>query len=186
MSQQRSHFRILITAFQEIITGKVPFPDKSDRAVIGDVVFREGTPDRPLDCIPTESKGGDALWQLLTACWVRDASARPQAVVVEEKVRAQLVKRRISPYNILSRDIDARYHCAPVGIWNRDLCPKPVYQSGRTPVRIWDCNFCSKLVRWIRVYSDQCWSRRSSKHTKIPCPVTHENLVGQCIVYPLL
>ncbi|KAF8603022.1 kinase-like protein [Ceratobasidium sp. AG-I] len=62
----------------EIVTGLVPFHDKSDPAVMYAVGVKRTHPSRP-DSIPAETQRGDALWSLLLHCWNYEPEARPRA-----------------------------------------------------------------------------------------------------------
>ncbi|CUA69683.1 Ephrin type-A receptor 7 [Rhizoctonia solani] len=68
----------------EIITGKPPYPEKSDQAVMF-CVWRGTYPDRPEE-IPDGSEQGDILWTLLCLCWSKKADERPRAAEVTEVV----------------------------------------------------------------------------------------------------
>jgi hypothetical protein len=71
---------------QEVISGEVPFPDvNSDVAVMGRVLFQKELPERPTNCIPTKSKHGNDLWELLTQCWSHDPCGRPRAFQVKKQ-----------------------------------------------------------------------------------------------------
>ncbi|KAG9075317.1 hypothetical protein FRC06_010154, partial [Ceratobasidium sp. 370] len=65
----------------EIMTGKVPFHEKSDRAVYG-AIREQNLPSRPRENIPVGSQDGDKLWQLITDCWVYEPAKRPPAAKV--------------------------------------------------------------------------------------------------------
>ncbi|KAG9091957.1 hypothetical protein FS749_016119 [Ceratobasidium sp. UAMH 11750] len=62
----------------EAFTGKVPYFDKGDPAVIKTVVTDKKVPDRPQE-IPTNFAWADMLWNLLIDCWRYAPSERPTA-----------------------------------------------------------------------------------------------------------
>ncbi|KAG9119565.1 hypothetical protein FRC07_005354 [Ceratobasidium sp. 392] len=71
----------------ETITGNVPYPDKSDHAVIFAVMIEKSRPERPETNIPTDSEQGDKMWSLLQWCWEYEREKRPDAAGVKEMVR---------------------------------------------------------------------------------------------------
>ncbi|KAG9124470.1 hypothetical protein FRC07_011528 [Ceratobasidium sp. 392] len=60
----------------EIMTGKVPFPEKHERAVYR-AIKEQVLPSRPQESIPLGSRDGDTLWQLITDCWAYEPAKRP-------------------------------------------------------------------------------------------------------------
>jgi hypothetical protein len=69
-----------------VLTGKVPFHDYVDRAIMSAVTIGDKRPSRP----PAEVgvKISDELWDLITSCWVLDPEARPiMRKVLEELTR---------------------------------------------------------------------------------------------------
>ncbi|KAF8596626.1 kinase-like protein [Ceratobasidium sp. AG-I] len=68
----------------EVITGRRPYDNMSDPAVIFMMFSSPRTPERPTDCIPLDNFLADALWTLLGECWSYDANSRPLAAEVEE------------------------------------------------------------------------------------------------------
>ncbi|KAG8706611.1 hypothetical protein FRC09_002324 [Ceratobasidium sp. 395] len=67
----------------EAFTGKVPYSEKNDRAVMVAIMKYE-YPARPQECIPTNSGWGDALWYLLMRCWNPVPEQRPKAIEVRD------------------------------------------------------------------------------------------------------
>ncbi|KAG8794234.1 hypothetical protein FRC12_000086 [Ceratobasidium sp. 428] len=67
----------------EALTGKVPYSEKNDRAIMV-AVMRYEYPARPQECIPTNSGWGDALWYLLMRCWNPVPEQRPKAIEVRD------------------------------------------------------------------------------------------------------
>jgi hypothetical protein len=51
------------------------------------ILFQKEVPERPEIYMPTSSRQGDTLWNLLMQCWSRDPLARPPAAQVESQVR---------------------------------------------------------------------------------------------------
>ncbi|QRV84708.1 Vegetative incompatibility protein HET-E-1 [Ceratobasidium sp. AG-Ba] len=72
----------------EIITGKVPFFDKGDTAVMCIVLFEKSHPTRPDKSISKNSENGERLWTLLERCWLFEPEQRPRA----EEVKAVMEK----------------------------------------------------------------------------------------------
>lgn len=66
----------------ETMTGKYPFPEKGDLALLHAIAIKKAHPNRPEAEIPTESHQGSTLWSLLTRCWDYEANDRPSAAEV--------------------------------------------------------------------------------------------------------
>ncbi|KAG8743547.1 hypothetical protein FRC10_011787 [Ceratobasidium sp. 414] len=78
----------LSTRWTEAISGDVPFSNiKNDPAVIARVAIQRQVPDRPQRFIPSASKHGDNLWELLTQCWAYDPQSRPKIIYIKDQVR---------------------------------------------------------------------------------------------------
>ncbi|KAF9266392.1 kinase-like protein [Marasmius fiardii PR-910] len=61
----------------EIMTGKPPFPELHDGAVLHQVVNNHARPARPIvEWCP------DEIWNLVTVCWHKDPSQRPEAASI--------------------------------------------------------------------------------------------------------
>jgi hypothetical protein len=71
---------------QEVMTGKVPFSGKSDHSVMHLVTVKKEHPERPENHIPSSSRDGDKLWDLLLACWSFSPEVRPSAAAVAKVV----------------------------------------------------------------------------------------------------
>ncbi|QRW06409.1 Tyrosine kinase family catalytic domain protein [Ceratobasidium sp. AG-Ba] len=69
----------------ETITGDVPYPDKTEYAVMFAVMFEKAYPERPDTHIPN-SEQGDSLWSLLKSCWEFEPEKRPSAAEVARKM----------------------------------------------------------------------------------------------------
>ncbi|KAG9119154.1 GTP-binding protein Rho1 [Ceratobasidium sp. 392] len=71
----------------ETVTGDVPYADKTDRAVLVDVIVHRRTPlwDARLARL-TSDKG--RLWHLMTDCWSHDSQRRPPAREVETQLES--------------------------------------------------------------------------------------------------
>jgi hypothetical protein len=67
------------------MTGRTPYPDKQDTAVVLLIVKGEH-PSRPENRIPTNSQDGNRLWDLLRQCWSYKSLGRPPADQVFETV----------------------------------------------------------------------------------------------------
>ncbi|CAE6376777.1 unnamed protein product [Rhizoctonia solani] len=65
----------------EIITGKVPYEEASDLAVVN-LINQRKYPKRPEDRIPANSRDGNKFWGLLLACWAYEPEERPAAAEV--------------------------------------------------------------------------------------------------------
>ncbi|QRV92292.1 Tyrosine kinase family catalytic domain protein [Ceratobasidium sp. AG-Ba] len=70
---------------KETITGDVPYPDKTEYAVMFAVMFEKAYPERPGTHIPN-SEQGDSLWSLLKWCWEFEPEKRPSAADVARKM----------------------------------------------------------------------------------------------------
>ncbi|KAG8764253.1 hypothetical protein FRC12_008216 [Ceratobasidium sp. 428] len=66
----------------EVITGDVPWKDKSERAVMFAITIKRVCPDRPQTYIPASSAHGDMLWALLKSCWEFEPEERPSVANV--------------------------------------------------------------------------------------------------------
>ncbi|KAG8706812.1 hypothetical protein FRC08_000852 [Ceratobasidium sp. 394] len=70
----------------EAFTGKAPYFDKGDPAVMKTVLNDRKLPDRPPE-IPVDTWWGDMLWSLLVNCWCYEPSERPSAHQVHVHLR---------------------------------------------------------------------------------------------------
>jgi hypothetical protein len=77
-------------SIQEIMTGKQPFEHITRELAVYGSISRGEIPPRPDACIPSWSKDGDKLWELLRSCWAFEPRVRPGAVDVEETVSRQV------------------------------------------------------------------------------------------------
>ncbi|KAG8717982.1 hypothetical protein FRC09_013340 [Ceratobasidium sp. 395] len=75
----------------EILTGKVPYHDVDEPAVIMQVMISKRIPRRPEDQLPTGTVYGDRLWKLLVKCWSYVPEERPTAVTTTKIVRTNMV-----------------------------------------------------------------------------------------------
>ncbi|KAF8601625.1 kinase-like protein [Ceratobasidium sp. AG-I] len=66
----------------ETITGKVPYSEKTEKAVMC-CVWQAKLPDRPKEM----GEHSDTLWSLLTSCWLHDPKQRPSAAQVSETIK---------------------------------------------------------------------------------------------------
>lgn len=65
----------------EIFTGKVPFPDLNDAAVITAVLVKNKCPERPPQ--PAKQRGlNDIVWNMMYSCWRRQPTHRPDITTV--------------------------------------------------------------------------------------------------------
>ncbi|KAG9093241.1 hypothetical protein FRC06_011592 [Ceratobasidium sp. 370] len=80
----------------EILTGKVPYHNMDDRALLCAILFENNTrsPERPEGEIPTGNARGDRLWELLVQCWLYAPEKRPSAAAATE------VMKIISPEDV--------------------------------------------------------------------------------------
>jgi hypothetical protein len=69
------------------MTGKPPFGDKTNYAVIFEVMIKKRHPSRPdfSDSLGCEA-AANTLWDLLTRCWTYAPGDRPTATQVKEAV----------------------------------------------------------------------------------------------------
>lgn len=74
-------------AILELLTGKHPFSDcKTTAAVICEIVVHRRTPSRPEAAL--QSWLSDGLWELMCACWQKDATSRPSMAHVTSCIQA--------------------------------------------------------------------------------------------------
>ncbi|TDL22512.1 kinase-like protein [Rickenella mellea] len=77
----------------EVFTGRIPFPELSDGAVILSVAVKDQRPPRPSE--PATSRGlDDVVWELIEACWVKEPNGRPSMDEVLERLTTQDLIRR--------------------------------------------------------------------------------------------
>ncbi|KAK1227130.1 hypothetical protein PQX77_009870 [Marasmius sp. AFHP31] len=69
----------------EILTGKPPFSDLFDGAVIANVLFNHARPPRP-----TESWCPDCIWKLVERCWIQDSRKRPTARYIHSYLKGRV------------------------------------------------------------------------------------------------
>ncbi|KAG8678301.1 hypothetical protein FRC08_017900, partial [Ceratobasidium sp. 394] len=74
----------------EILTGKIPYHNMDDWALLRAIVFENNmqNPERPEREIPTGSTRGDRLWELLVQCWLYAPEKRPSAAGAAEIMKA--------------------------------------------------------------------------------------------------
>ncbi|KAJ7489266.1 kinase-like domain-containing protein [Mycena latifolia] len=86
-----NHFGSDVYAFAcvcyEILTGKVPFHEIWNDAVVMLKVVAGQRPSRPISCSGTTQL--DSLWELVVACWKEESNTRPSI--------AQIVERLVGP-----------------------------------------------------------------------------------------
>ncbi|KAF8606263.1 kinase-like protein [Ceratobasidium sp. AG-I] len=87
----------------EIITGKVPFADKTDHAVMVAIALKKQRPQRPEEFIPPQSSQGDILWALLERCWSVDPIARPKGANVRDTMKTITSAGLVNPRGTLGR-----------------------------------------------------------------------------------
>ncbi|KAG8768166.1 GTP-binding protein Rho1 [Ceratobasidium sp. 428] len=75
----------------EIVTGDVPYADKTDTAVLVEVLYHQRLPSWNSGTVWVEN-GKDQLWQLMCDCWNREASLRPITSQIEMRLD-MIVKR---------------------------------------------------------------------------------------------
>ncbi|KAG8706665.1 hypothetical protein FRC11_008046, partial [Ceratobasidium sp. 423] len=63
----------------EVLTGKVPYANVHELALIVHIVVKSSMPIRPLEVIPRNSVFGNILWAILTSCWTHNTNQRPTA-----------------------------------------------------------------------------------------------------------
>ncbi|KAG9084445.1 hypothetical protein FRC06_004082 [Ceratobasidium sp. 370] len=66
----------------EIITGKVPYCEKTSIGAVVKAIVTGQIPARPEAHIPSNSQDGDALWSLLKDCWATEPKERPRGSYV--------------------------------------------------------------------------------------------------------
>ncbi|KAG9127452.1 hypothetical protein FRC07_013635 [Ceratobasidium sp. 392] len=78
----------------EALTGKVPYSEKHDRAVMI-AIMRNEYPPRPEERIPTNTEWGDAIWSLLVRCWDHVPERRPTATEVRDLYESAAHSRHV-------------------------------------------------------------------------------------------
>lgn len=74
---------------QEVVTGKVPYPEyKTDGGIYG-ALNNKKPPIRPEE-LAVENERADKIWALLLQCWDHNAVARPSASEVLAGVRIRI------------------------------------------------------------------------------------------------
>ncbi|KAG9119625.1 hypothetical protein FRC07_005279 [Ceratobasidium sp. 392] len=71
--------------FLETVMGKVPFPGKSERAVLATIMLGR-TPERPAELDLMDKRKAELLWKMMSRCWSHTVSYRPSASEVERSV----------------------------------------------------------------------------------------------------
>ncbi|KAG8709157.1 GTP-binding protein Rho1 [Ceratobasidium sp. 395] len=66
----------------ETVTGDIPYADKTDTAVLVEVLVHRRLPSWNASTVRVED-GKDQLWQLMCDCWNREAALRPIASEIE-------------------------------------------------------------------------------------------------------
>ncbi|KAG8693354.1 GTP-binding protein Rho1 [Ceratobasidium sp. 395] len=66
----------------ETVTGDIPYADKTDTAVLVEVLVHRRLPSWNASAVRVEG-GKDQLWQLMCDCWNREAALRPTASEIE-------------------------------------------------------------------------------------------------------
>ncbi|KAG9097249.1 GTP-binding protein Rho1 [Ceratobasidium sp. UAMH 11750] len=91
----------------ETVTGSMPYADKADMAVLGEVLVHRRLPSRNDDLILVPGDKAQ-LWQLMTECWNHKSSSRPKAAKVEDQL-SMLAKgagaKNQSPLTDISRNV---------------------------------------------------------------------------------
>ncbi|KAG9122209.1 hypothetical protein FRC07_001516 [Ceratobasidium sp. 392] len=70
----------------EVLTGKLPYHNMNDPAVIRSVMIDKKIPERPVSQIPTGNTHSDRLWKLLVDCWRSVPEERPTAATATKTV----------------------------------------------------------------------------------------------------
>ena len=71
-------FSLIVAPLTQVLTGKVPFSDKSDWVIV-QAVCRGDRPSRPAHRSCT-----DRLWALIKRCWHQDPQLRPEILEVSQ------------------------------------------------------------------------------------------------------
>ncbi|KAF8597036.1 kinase-like protein, partial [Ceratobasidium sp. AG-I] len=95
---------------QEVVTGKVPYPEmRSDAGVIMRVIQGK-YPQRPVE-ISSSTQHGDARWEMLLSCWKTNANSRPTAQEVRDTVSWRFISDlQYTMSNISFRSLDFLDH----------------------------------------------------------------------------
>lgn len=76
----------------------LPYHGKPERCIMHIVTAKRELPERSEEHIPTNSKDGNKLWDLLVSCWCFEPEERPSAEGVAQIVSLDQVLR--SAYTI--------------------------------------------------------------------------------------
>lgn len=68
----------------EVVTGKVPFEDVSDKRLLVLIAIDKKGPPRP------DTGMSEDLWRILNACWIREPAERPVIASVQDRLQALL------------------------------------------------------------------------------------------------
>ncbi|KAG9082157.1 hypothetical protein FRC06_005195, partial [Ceratobasidium sp. 370] len=71
----------------ETVTGSLPYADKADMAVLGEVLVHRRFPSRNDELILVQGDK-DQLWHLMAECWNHKSSSRPKAGKIEGQLSA--------------------------------------------------------------------------------------------------
>lgn len=78
------------------MTGRPPYANKTDHAIVFQVTIKKCPPDRPDFSQTLPNKGAeDKLWELLVKCWTHAPGDRPTAMKVKDTVSVFLAFVRI-------------------------------------------------------------------------------------------
>ncbi|KAG9100184.1 hypothetical protein FRC06_004459 [Ceratobasidium sp. 370] len=75
----------------EVVTGRVPFSDKQDMAVITAVCIEQQVPNRPKGFPSFEENEANLLWGVLLSCWAYEPSGRPDSGTVKAQPHRKVI-----------------------------------------------------------------------------------------------
>ncbi|GAB1522091.1 hypothetical protein RhiTH_005200 [Rhizoctonia solani] len=79
----------------EIVTGSIPWADKTEHAVFG-ALMSGNLPERSHQHFPLQDRWANLTWSLLTQCWDMDPAKRPTVAEVGSKLKEIVAELPVS------------------------------------------------------------------------------------------
>ncbi|ELU41292.1 protein tyrosine kinase domain-containing protein [Rhizoctonia solani AG-1 IA] len=80
---------------QEVVTGSIPWADKTEHAVFG-ALMSGNLPERSHQHFPLQDRWANLTWSLLTQCWDMDPAKRPTVAEVGSKLKEIVAELPVS------------------------------------------------------------------------------------------